>query len=197
MVSFILLISQLASVAATSGPLVTDVTEEAAYYYAIGDLDGAILALKCGLEGTPDKPQLHFMLANALYRKQEFNLAVLHYEEAARLRPRHVDTHLNLGYARFHMGAVDEALEAWQTTARATPGDALVHLSLAIGYAAKQQLPRAHIHLRRAAFLDTDWSRRLSIDIRWTREMLETIGQLARASGEGQGRVPSTRNVPK
>lgn len=149
-------------------------------YYARGDLQGAITVLKEATRADPDDAQLHFMLGSAYFRQQQWNRAVDEYQQAARLRPRHPDTHLSLGYALYRADQVEEATAAWLTALQQTPGDALMHLSLAVGLNQLGQNLRARQHVARAIKVDNSWQYRLSIDIRWTPEMLDEINSLVK-----------------
>jgi tetratricopeptide (TPR) repeat protein len=114
-----------------------------------------------------------------LYRQQNWPEAIHHYGEAARLRPRHPDTHLNLGYACYHLGKSAEAMAAWRVAVAQSPQDALPHLSLAIGFLARENRPQARHHLARALELDPNWKDRVAIDVRWTPLMVTEINALA------------------
>ena len=168
------------------------VMQQSAVLYAQGNLDGAVRKLRTAVAGLPAHPQLRFMLANGLFRQQEWLEAAQHYAEAARLRPLHPDTHLNLGYAWYRAGQADRAIAAWRRAVEQTPADALPHYSLAIGLLATGRPTDARHHAGQAFDRDPDWKGRLAIDIRWTPEMLSGIERLITsiephdlAAGEG------------
>lgn len=147
-------------------------------FYARGDLQGAVTVLEEAIQSEPDDAQLHFVLANAYYRQQHWDQAVEEYQQAARLRPRHPDTYLNLGYALYRADQVDQATSAWYVALQQSPGDALMHLSLAVGLNKQGQNHRASQHVARAIVVDTSWQQRLSIDMRWTADMVNEINSL-------------------
>lgn len=156
----------------------------AAELYSQGNLDGAIAVLGDALEATPQDAQLHFMLANALFRKQHWPRAAAHYHRAAELRPDHVDTWLSLGHALLFDGQADQALEAWEVAIGLTPYDALPLLASAVGHLGQGDSERALELAKNAARLDSDWRFRLEIDIRWNSEMIASIEGLIASAGE-------------
>lgn len=171
-----------------------DAAQRASDCYSAGDLQCAVDILTRALEKNLDDVRLRFILANALYRSSDalyrssdFEKAIQHYEEVLRFRPEHVDANLSLGFARYHNGDFQKAVLAWRRALALMPNDALAEASLAIGLAAEGRPKDARSHVERAARLEPNWRRRLSIDIRWTPEMLETLsslmGEPAGASG--------------
>jgi hypothetical protein len=59
-----------------------------------------------------------------------------------------------------------------------SPNDALTHLSLAVGLSARGLIAEAHYHITWALDLDPGWRQRISIDVRWTREMVRVVDGL-------------------
>ena len=157
----------------------SDFMSESARLYAAKNLDGAIKTLKHALRVYPDDAQLHFMLANAYFRKEIWQPSIVHYQKATHLRPDHTDTYLNLGYALHRVEKVEESLDAWDIAVEQTPQDAFAHLSISIGYLAVNDLDKVRHHLRQAIDLAPDWRQRLLIDIRWTATMLQEIQAIA------------------
>jgi tetratricopeptide (TPR) repeat protein len=162
-----------------------EAAKKSAHLYAQGNLAGAVQVLRHAITVHPEDPQLHFMLANALFRQQAWSGAIHHYSEAARLRPQHSDTYLGLGYAYYQAERVDEAVSAWRAAVRQSPHDALPHLSLAVGLSAGGYETEARQHAARALDLDPHWQQRIIVDIRWTQEMVQRvhalIGQIQQA----------------
>ena len=118
------------------------------------------------------------MLGNALYRIGEWSDSAAAFREAARIRPTHADTHLNLGHALYRTGAVEESVVHWREAVSQSPGDALPHLALALGLASMGEFEQGRPSLVRALRLDQDAWKRLEIDIRWTPEMVEVVTQM-------------------
>lgn len=152
--------------------------DRSAQLYARGDLNGAVKVLRQAINTRPQDAQLHFMLANALFRQRGWLGAIHHYSEAAHLRAQHPDTYLGLGHACYQAGQMDEAVAAWRTAVRQSPGDALPHLSLAVGLNAQGRVVEARQHIAVAVDLDPGWRRRISIDVRWTHEMVREVSSL-------------------
>lgn len=147
----------------------------ASQLYAVGDLEGAVDILMRALETDPKDVKLRFMLANALYRMHDWESSIHHYREVLRLQPTNVDANLSLGFSLYHNGEPAKALAAWRRVSQVMSDDSLAEASLAIGLAAVGRLAEARHRVERAANLDPDWRRRLSIDVRWTPEMVRTL----------------------
>ncbi len=144
-------------------------------FYARGDLNGAMAVLQDAIREQPRDPQLHFMLGNTYFRMQQWDESAAEYRTAALLRPRHPDTYLGLGFSHYQAGRLIRATYAWETALRQTPEDAFMLLSYALGLNSQGKTSQAHEHVARAIEVDPDWHRRLSIDIRWTLEMIGEI----------------------
>ena len=161
--------------------------------YAEGDLDGAARVLKGATAIDPDNAQLHFMLGNALFRQEQYAPSVESFQKAAALRKNHPDTHLNLGFALYHAKRFDEATEAWNEAMRQNPSDGLMRISVALGLQAQGKVAEARKQVLNAVAVEPHWRDRLSIDMRWNREMVQAIENLADArKGDEPSRQPST-----
>jgi tetratricopeptide (TPR) repeat protein len=106
---------------------------EATRLYAQGRLREAITAMNAAVAADPANAQLYFMQGTALFRAHDYAAACCAYEQAVILRWEHPDTHVNLGFARYHSGREPEALESWREAVRQAPADPLAHLALALG----------------------------------------------------------------
>jgi Flp pilus assembly protein TadD len=156
-----------------------EIMQASAAFYAEGRLDRATAVLRDGVETYPADAQLHFMLANAFFRQQDWPGAVRHFEQASRLRPAHPDTYLWLGHAHFSSGQIEAAVKAWQTAVRQSPHDALPSLSLAMGLHRNGDATASRRRMRQAMALDENWRERISNDVRWTTAMVEALIGLA------------------
>lgn len=165
--------------AEVSFPDADEIALESARRYAVGNLDGAVRVLQRGVAALPEDAQLHFMLANAYFRRQDWTAAAAEYEEAARLRPRHPDTHLSLGYAHYMAGRVDRAVSAWGKAASQIPNDALAQMSVALGLLRQGRVALARMRMIQAMDLDRQWRQRIAIDMRWTPAMRRAVRSLA------------------
>ena len=106
---------------------------EATRLYAQGRLHDAITAMNAAVAADPANAQLYFMQGTALFRAHDYAAASCAYEQAVILRWEHPDTHVNLGFARYHSGRKREALASWREAVRQAPADPLAHLALALG----------------------------------------------------------------
>jgi tetratricopeptide (TPR) repeat protein len=170
-----------------------DAPHIAARWYARGDLVTATKVLQEAVAVRPTDAQLHFMLGNALFRQTNWDGAIHHYEEAARLREHHPDTHLSLGFAYLYAGCVDDAVKAWGKAVDQTPDDALACFSLAIGLKRQGGLAEARKCAGRAIALDAGWLNRLKIDMRWRPEMVREVQGLVAEAAEAKDRTAKAK----
>jgi tetratricopeptide (TPR) repeat protein len=160
----------------------TSASEEAARLYKRGDLDGAVKVLQRIVATDPTNAQLHFMLANGLFRQKDWPAAIEHYEDAVRLRDHHPDSYLGLGYAYFQAARIDDAVKAWRTAVRQIPDEAFANLSLCVGLLRQGQTVSAQRYLIRAIQLEPEWRHRVAIDVRWNPEMVRELESFANHS---------------
>lgn len=161
---------------------VESVKEKAHRLYAHGNLIGAVEVLRIGVETYPQNPQLHFMLANAFFRRNDWSKAIEHYEEASRLRRWHPDTYLGLGHAYYFAAKKQHALAAWRIALDQSPNDILPRLAFAVGLNAVGRSDEARRNAIYAIGLDPEWMQRVSIDIRWTSEMIRVVTDIIQQS---------------
>ena len=121
---------QLASATPERG---AQLAHEATRLYAQGRLHEAITAMNAAVAADPGNAQLYFMQGTALFRAHDYAAACCAYEQAVILRWEHPDTHVNLGFARYHSGREPDALASWREAVRQAPVDPLAHLALALG----------------------------------------------------------------
>ena len=105
-----------------------------------GELDKAISEFQTALDIRSRNTQTHYSLGaaliqsnlgNVLARKQLWDDAVDHLQEAVRLRPDYADAYFNLGSVLFQQGRIDQAIAQWQKALAIRPRDAEAHRSLA------------------------------------------------------------------
>jgi len=154
--------------------------QQAGHLYANHDLAGATEVLRRGVREHPDSAQLHFMLGNALMRSSDWRAAIAEYQNSARLNSNHPDTYLNLGYAYYHISEPRQAVQAWETAARQSPNDALIHATLAIGLLKAGAREEAIGEIARARRLDPGafWRKTAEVDFRWDQRMRADADQL-------------------
>jgi len=153
--------------------------DEATLLYAQGRLRETVLAMAAAVAEDPNDAHLHFMYGTALFRSHEFKAARQAYERAAALRWDHPDTHLNLGFARFHSGCEAQAREAWREAVRQAPADPLAHLALALGEWTCGDHDAALLEMDLAAALGDPASLMdARTEVRWGRRGTDEIGRL-------------------
>jgi Flp pilus assembly protein TadD len=105
-----------------------------------GELDKAISEFQAALDIRSRNTWTHYSLGaaliqsnlgNALARKQLWDEAIDHLQEAVRLRPDYADAYFNLGSVLFQQGRTDQAIAQWQKTLAIRPTDAEAHRSVA------------------------------------------------------------------
>ncbi|MCH7884824.1 MAG: tetratricopeptide repeat protein, partial [Planctomycetes bacterium] len=79
-----------------------------------GDLPRAIHHFQASLAGEPDDPQVHYNLGAAYFQTQQHSLAIEHFREAVRRRPKYGRAWLSLGIGLVTIGNVAEAQDAFQ-----------------------------------------------------------------------------------
>jgi tetratricopeptide (TPR) repeat protein len=105
-----------------------------------GELDKAISEFQAALDIRSRTTQAHYSLGaaliqsnlgNALARKQLWDAAVDHLQEAVRLRPDYADAYFNLGSVLFQQGRIDQAIAHWRKALEIRPRDAQAHRNVA------------------------------------------------------------------
>jgi tetratricopeptide (TPR) repeat protein len=88
--------------------------------YAAGDFKAAIADYEELVRDGQDAPNLFYNLGNAYFRQKDFGHAILNYERALALEPRHAEAQANLRIARDEARALEllpNRLERWLTLA--------------------------------------------------------------------------------
>jgi len=81
----------------------------ALHLQSAGDLDGALEIFRAAVAARPDRPELHYDLANVLVRQGRDEQAMESYRAALVLEPGHLAAHRNLGLALERAGRPCEA----------------------------------------------------------------------------------------
>jgi tetratricopeptide (TPR) repeat protein len=105
-----------------------------------GELDEAISEFQTALDIRSRNTQTHYSLGaaliqsnlgNALARKQFWDAAVDHLQQAIKLRPDYADAYFNLGTVLFQQGRLDQAIAQWRKALEIRPRDAEAHSNVA------------------------------------------------------------------
>ena len=75
--------------------------------YASGDFDGAVRDYEELVRSGQDSPNVFYNLGNAYFRKKDFGHAILNYERALALDPRHPEAQANLRITRDEARALE------------------------------------------------------------------------------------------
>ena len=82
--------------------------------YQAGDLDGAIAALREGIDADPTSAKHRFVLANLLQRKALVAEAIDEYETVVELQPDYFPALTRLAYLYYRQGHLARAVETWR-----------------------------------------------------------------------------------
>jgi len=82
--------------------------------YAAGDFKAAITDYEELVRSAADTPNLFYNLGNAYFRKKDFGHAILNYERALALDPRHPEAQANLRLARDEARALELLPNRWE-----------------------------------------------------------------------------------
>ncbi|MBW2259685.1 MAG: tetratricopeptide repeat protein, partial [Deltaproteobacteria bacterium] len=93
-------------------------------------------------------------LGAALEGQGRMDEAIIHYSEAARIRPLAARLHNNLGAALVKQGRVEEALECFSEAVRTNPNYADGHNNLGVVYFEQGRIDKAAFHFSEAQRLD-------------------------------------------
>ncbi|MGQ0633980.1 MAG: tetratricopeptide repeat protein [Planctomycetaceae bacterium] len=96
-----------------------------------GELAGAIEAYRMSLMQEHDAPEVHFHLAETLFRLDNFQAALERYHVAVELDPYYVEAWTQLGCLHAQLGAPEAAVEALEIALDVHPGCPDAHLHLA------------------------------------------------------------------
>jgi len=111
-----------------------------------GELDKAISEFQTALDIRSRNTETHYSLGaaliqsnlgNALARKQLWDAAVDHLQQAIKLRPDYADAYFNLGTVLFQQGRLDQAIAQWRKALEIRPRDAEAHRN--VGDALRKQ----------------------------------------------------------
>ena len=121
-----------------------------------GEHDAAIQEFTQALWVDPEDGTLLFALANAHFRKGDFEEARKRYEEVLRVVPNHADACFNLGLLYFHEGRLGKAEDSFEKSVVLKSDQPDVHYLLSVIYRKKGLLQKAAEAKARALALGAD-----------------------------------------
>ncbi len=84
--------------------------------------DDAIEVLQRGCREDDERPDIHNLLGFCYFKKQDFHMAISHFERAVQLNPSSAMDYANLGVNHRRLGHRDEALQAFTVALTLDPG---------------------------------------------------------------------------
>jgi tetratricopeptide (TPR) repeat protein len=107
-------------------------------------------ALTC----TPPSCMVHYSLGNAFHHQNRFQKALVHYQEALKIKPDHVEVCNNIGKILLSQGRPDEAVAQYQKALKIDPKNILVRANLGNALIVQKRFDEAMTQYR--AVLDMD-----------------------------------------
>jgi tetratricopeptide (TPR) repeat protein len=118
--------------------------------------DGLIL-FRHVLQVNPDSWTAHYILGNALERRNELDEAIHHYRQALKIAPNYARAHNNLGIALERRSDLEEAADHYRLALSVDPDLAEAHLNLGSALARRGELDQAIVHFRAAVRSQPDF----------------------------------------
>ncbi|MBK8269529.1 MAG: tetratricopeptide repeat protein [Planctomycetes bacterium] len=87
-------------------------------------MDEAVDVLKSAIDTQPGYVDLHYQLGLIFAQRQQFQMAIEHYESAVGGNPNNVEFQANLALALQNMGLLDRANASWQLVCNLAPDSA-------------------------------------------------------------------------
>lgn len=137
-----------------------------ALYLSLGEVKKGIKLLKTGLKynspsATPQVlHELHYHLANAMVRENQFTLAEKHYQKAIEIPIAEIlklGAYLNYGSLCYQRRQYQRAIELYNTCIRIAPNYALAYYNLGLTYKAMGNIPLAMENYRQAIRLNPSY----------------------------------------
>jgi tetratricopeptide (TPR) repeat protein len=109
------------------------------------------------LAKNPDSWMAHNNLGNALFRKGQFDDAVVQYQKVLRIYPNYAQAHNNLGLDLFHKGQLDDALVHYQKALEINPNIPETHSNLGMALFQKGRVDDAFVHYQKALEINPNY----------------------------------------
>ena len=127
----------------TAGDPVAQKSAEALEYYESGDYDKALNVYRDALVDQPDTPELHFNVANALFKNGDYEKALQEFDQVLKTPDEKIRAQAlyNKGNTFFQQQGFEQAIEAYKQALEldAEDEDAKVNLELALEKLQDQQ----------------------------------------------------------
>jgi len=86
---------------------------------------------------------VHHMLGKELFKQQNFDDAIYHYEQTLRLRPHHFETLNNLAAAYYRVGKIDPAVISWKNALKVNPNRPDVYYNMGLALTKQKKIDEA------------------------------------------------------
>ena len=110
------------------------------------------------LQVTSNNYIAHDVVGSELYKSQEFEPAIEHYQEALRIYPRYSQAHFNWGLALVGQGRIDEAFEHFNEAVKIDPEDYQAHYNLGVALVRQGRFEAAIEHFQATLEIDPTYS---------------------------------------
>jgi tetratricopeptide (TPR) repeat protein len=103
---------------------------------------------------TRDNDVMHYNLGLVLFRNEQVNEAITHFQQAVEIRPTYFNAHINLGVALLKTGQAELGTSHLKEAVRLAPRDADAHYDLALSLSGQERLDEAVGEFREAVTLN-------------------------------------------
>ena len=126
-------------------------------FITLGNPDEAILISKKILKKFPNSYQINFLLALALYKKNDLKEAITHFKKTTVIKPDYYQVYNNLGVALLNLNEVKEAEENFRKAISLKPDFINAHNNLALVLKALHKQDESEFHFQKAIQLNPEF----------------------------------------